>query len=150
MNIIESLQRKYLPGFYESRYLSRKTLALSLKEKCSKDPRDITVYQLKIILKVLEQFRLLGKEERLEEQERVMKTKIVENSVYSSLVAMLPFAVREFHRVKSGPKILTVLAIFGSANYLLMRGYFEGYVEECRRVAQRNIGKLNEDSPIPM
>lgn len=68
MNIIESLQKKYLPGFYESRYLSRKTLALSLKDKCLKNPQAITIYELKIILKVLEQFKLLPKEVKLEEQ----------------------------------------------------------------------------------
>jgi hypothetical protein len=65
MNIIESLQRKYLPGFYESRYTSRKALALSLKQQCLADPSQLSIYELKIILKVLQQFKLLPREPRL-------------------------------------------------------------------------------------
>jgi len=38
MNLIESLQKKYIPGFYESRYQARKTMALTLKEKCRINP----------------------------------------------------------------------------------------------------------------
>jgi hypothetical protein len=59
MNIIESVQKKYLPNFYESRYSARKRLALSLKTKCLNHPAELTLYELKIVLKVLQQFGLL-------------------------------------------------------------------------------------------
>lgn len=68
MNVIESLQKKYIPGFYESRYQSRKALALSLKEKCLKDPSQLSLYEIKIILKVLQQFKLLPKQPQLEQK----------------------------------------------------------------------------------
>jgi hypothetical protein len=38
MGLVESLQKKYIPGFYESRYQARKTVALGLKAKCMKNP----------------------------------------------------------------------------------------------------------------
>jgi hypothetical protein len=58
MNFIESVQKKYLPTFYESRYTSRKNLALASKQKCQQHPEELTLYELKIILKVLQQFGL--------------------------------------------------------------------------------------------
>ena len=65
MNIIESFQRKYLPGFYESRYAERKRLALSLKDKCRKDPTALSMYELRIVLKVLQQFGMISSEPEL-------------------------------------------------------------------------------------
>ena len=62
MNVIETVQRKYLPGFYESRYRERKRLALSLKEKCLSNPGELSLYELKIVLKVLQQFGLMEKD----------------------------------------------------------------------------------------
>ena len=150
MNIIESIQRKYLPGFYESRYTSRKALALSLKQQCLADPSRLSIYELKIILKVLQQFKLLPREPGLEAKEGELKVKILESSVGSSVVSLVPFAVREFHRMRPLVKLVTVGGLFVGANYAQMRTYFKEYVEECGRVAQSNIGKLVEDSILPL
>ena len=81
MNMIETVQRKYFPNFYESRFEARKRLAMSLKDTCRKNPSEIGLYDLKIILKVLQQFKLLPKELVLEEKEKKLKGKIVESSV---------------------------------------------------------------------
>ena len=78
-----------------------------------------------------------------------MKKKIVENSIYSSMVSLLPFAVREFHKVKTGKKIVSLLLIFGGTNYALMWQYFSGYIQECRSVVQKNISRLQEESILP-
>lgn len=36
------------------------------------------------------------------------------------MISLLPFAVREFHKVKTGKKIVSLLLIFGGTNYALM------------------------------
>ena len=89
MNLIESMQSKYLPGFYQSRYTERKRLALSLKDKCQQHPHQLTLYELKIVLKVLQQFGLLTREPLLEQKEHEIKTLILQNSVWSGICSLL-------------------------------------------------------------
>jgi hypothetical protein len=76
--------------------------------------------------------------------------KILESSVGSSIFSLLPFAVREFHRMRPLVKVATVAGLFLGANYAQMRTYFAEYIEECRKVAQINIGKLGEESILPL
>lgn len=98
---------------------------------------------------MLQQFKLLPKQPLLEAKERQMKTKIVESSVGSTIVSLLPFAVREFHRLKFLTKVGGVALLFVGTNYMQMRPYFEEYIEECRKVVQKNIAQLVEDSVLP-
>jgi hypothetical protein len=98
---------------------------------------------------VLQQFNLLPKQPVLEAKEKQMKVKIVQSSVGSSVVSLVPFAVREFHKVKTMSKLLAVVVLFGGANYLQMRPYFSEYIVECGKVAQGNIGRLVDECRLP-
>ncbi len=76
----------------------------------------------------------------------MLKTKIGENSVWSAVGALLPYGVREYHRLKTMVKVGTGLLIFCGINYYLMSTYFKDYIGECRKLAQKNISKLLEES----
>lgn len=89
---------------------------------------------------------MLAKEPQLEEKEKLLKSKVMENSVYSGLASLLPWAVREFHKLKTLKKLLGVALIFCGVDYCLMHPHFQDYIKECRRVAQRQIGKLMEET----
>lgn len=47
-------------------------------------------------------------------------------------------------------KLVTVAGLFVGVNYAQMRESFEEYISECGRVAQRHIGKLMDDSILPL
>jgi hypothetical protein len=55
---------------------------------------------------------------------------------------MLPFAVREFHRLKLLRRLVIAGIVFCGVDYLLMHNHFKDYIAECRKAAQRQIGKL--------
>lgn len=82
--------------------------------------------------------------------EKELRVKILQSSVGSSVVSLLPFAIREFHSARPMVKFITVAGIFVSANYAQMRDSFEDYINECGKVAQRHIGQLMEDSALPL
>ena len=82
--------------------------------------------------------------------EKELRVKILQSSVGSSVVSLLPFAIREFHRARPIVKFMTVAGLFVGANYAQMRNSFKEYINECERVAQRHIGKLMEDSALPL
>lgn len=65
MNAIETIQKRYFPGFYNSRFELRKQLAMSLKEKCMQRPEELSLYELRIILKVLQQLKIIPKTKSL-------------------------------------------------------------------------------------
>ena len=69
-------------------------------------------------------------------KEGELKVKILQSSIGSSVVSMVPFAVREFHRKRPLLKFLTVAGLFVGINYAQMRPYFNEYIEECGRVAR--------------
>jgi hypothetical protein len=114
------------------------------------NPKQLSLYEVRIILKVLQQFGLLQQEPALEKKEKELRSLIVQKSVYSSIVSMTPFAIREFHRLKIMKRLLVAGGLFVGVDYLLMRKDFNQYIEECRKVAQRQIGKLMEESLLPM
>jgi hypothetical protein len=99
-------------------------MALALKEKCMQHPNQLTLYELKIVLKVLQQFKLLPKNKLLDEKERNLKIKIVQNSIPATIAALLPFAVREFHGWRFVGRFMTVGVIFCGVDGLLMRPDF--------------------------
>jgi hypothetical protein len=82
--------------------------------------------------------------------EKELRVKILQSSAGSSVISLLPFVIREFHRARPMVKFITVAGLFAGANYALMRDSFEEYISECRKVAQRHIGKLMEDSALPL
>jgi hypothetical protein len=82
--------------------------------------------------------------------EKELRVKILQSSVGSSVVSLLPFAIREFHKARPVVKLVTVAGLFVGVNYTQMRGSFEEYIRECGRVAQKHIGKLMEESILPV
>jgi hypothetical protein len=80
-------------------------------------------------LKVLQQFGLLAKEPLLEKKEKELRTKVMENSVYSGFASLIPWAIREFHRLRTLKKVLGVAVIFCSVDYCLMHSHFQDYIK---------------------
>ena len=72
----------------------------------------------------------------MEAKEGEIKVKILQSSVGSSAVSVVPFAVREFHRTRPLLKFVTVAGLFIGVNYAQMRPYFNEYIELCGRVAR--------------
>lgn len=77
----------------------------------------------------MQQFGLLAKEPILEKKEKELRTKVMENSIYSGFASLLPWAIREFHRLKTIKKVLGVAVIFCGVDYCLMHPHFKDYIK---------------------
>jgi len=69
----------------------------------------------------------LPKNKELEDKEKNFKIKIVQNAVPSTIAALSPFAVREFHGLKFFAKAVSMVVIFCGVDLFLMRPHFLDY-----------------------
>ena len=58
------------------------------------------------------------------------------------MAALVPMAVREFHRMRFLGKAAICGGIFVGMNYAVMRNTFNDYIGECQEVVRKNIGRL--------
>ena len=59
----------------------------------------------------------------------MLKRKIGESSVWSAIGALMPYGVREYHRIRTMGKVATGVLIFCGVNYYLMSADFREYID---------------------
>jgi|JI9StandDraft_2_1071091.scaffolds.fasta_scaffold659918_1 hypothetical protein len=74
--------------------------------------------------------------------DKELRGKVLQNSVWSSIAGMVPWGVREFYKLGILKRLAVAGVIFCAVDYSLMHPYFMKYLEQCRTVAQKQIGRL--------
>lgn len=93
---------------------------------------------------------MLEKDAALEQMEKELRTKVLQNSVWASIAGMVPWGVREFYRLGILKRLGIAGVIFCGVDYALMHPHFMKYISSCRELARKHIHKLTDECELPL
>lgn len=88
---------------------------------CKNNPEQLSYDDVRVILRVLKHYKLLPITKEYEDMEKKFMFKAGEYFLYASVLGFSPFLLREFFRLGTVKRTLTITGLFVCAYGLMMR-----------------------------